>query len=616
VTSLIDVLIIEARRHGFTLPALVIVFVICLASTAFAQDDDPVFRPLATPAGNILTAQDVSVVMRDGTAISLDIYRPEGSASHSTLYAAGPYPHNQTILQDPTSEAGPVAWYVSQGYAVVLANVRGTGNSGGDFSFFSPQEQQDHYEIIQWITEQPWSDGQVAGTGAGYYAASQWLMAIQDPPGLECIAPINGTLDPFREWVMPGGLANESVIGDWYEKRVRLPNAFAPGSPRLVDFDLRFAQLAHASWDAWWEERSSVDSTRLITVSVFALSDWSQDRGEAGLNSTLQAMVELNGVNKLLVSNPAADLPVYQDTALLSREMLPYYRWCFSGKSPSSPFIERPRIRYQVRGQDSIKRESSWPPGNVAQQAWFLEIPAGETLAGNLVASQSSAGTGFTNVTRSDADTTLRFVTPPLTEDIEITGPVMFELYAASTTNDMAFTVTVREEVMYTIPANGFRLPDILSEEAMPALLDSTTASTEILVTQGGLKASSRLRDTLRSSEFLPVYAFMGRETLSPGQVYRQDIALRQTAYRFRAGNRIVVEVSPVNDGSLNPAGRDTVYHSARYPSRLWLPVVQSAPLQTGRPRTPALNPQQAPDLPAPVTEQIPEENPVLFVPL
>ena len=598
-----------------------------MAGTAFGQDADPVFRPLATPAGNILTAQDVSVVMRDGTEISLDIFRPEGSANHATLYAAGPYPHNQAILEDNTSEAGPVAWYVSQGYAVVLANVRGTGNSGGDFSFFSRQEQQDHYEIIQWITEQPWSDGQVAGTGAGYYAASQWLMAIQDPPGLECIAPINGTLDPFREWMTPGGLANEAFISDWYERRVRLPNAFAPGGGRLVDFDLRLAQLAHPTWDAWWEERSSLDTTSLITVPVFALNDWNQSMGEAGLTSTLNAMAGLNGINKLLVSNPTAELPVYQDIALLSREMLPYYRWCFSGKRPSSPYIERPRIRYQVRGQDSIKRESNWPPGNVEQEAWFLNIPSGESLTGNLASAQPSAGNGFTNLTRTDANTTMRFVTPPLTEDVEITGPVMLELYAASTTNDMAFTVTVKEEVMYTIPANGFRLPEILSEETMPALLSSTTASTEILVTQGGLKASSRLRDTLRSSEYLPVYAFMGRETLSPGQVYRQDIALRQTAYRFRAGNRIVVEVSPVNDGSLNPAGRDTIYHSARYPSRLWLPVVQTAPQQTGRPRTPALNPQQtfnqpqalnppqALDLPAPVTEQSPEESPALFVP-
>jgi predicted acyl esterase len=576
VTSLIVVLMKEARRQGLVKMTLLLACALCLASSVSAQEDAPVFRSVITPTGNILAAEDVSIIMRDGALISLDIYRPDGNARYATLYAAGPYPHNQAVLQDTTSEAGPVAWYVSQGYAVVLASVRGTGNSSGDYTFFSRQEQQDHYETIQWITEQSWSDGQVAGTGAGYYAASQWLMAIQDPSGLKCIAPINGTLDPLREWMAPGGLANEAFISDWYERRVRLPNAFAPGGGRLVDFDLRLAQLSHPTWDAWWEERSSIDSTRLITVPVFALNDWGQARSEAGLTSTLNAMAELNGINKLLVSNPTAELPVYQDIPLLSREMLPYYRWCFSGKSPSSPFIERPRIRYQVRGQDSIKRESNWPPGNVVQEAWFLNIPSGESLTGNLASAQPAAGNGFTNITRTDSDTTMRFVTPPLTEDVEISGPVMLELYAASTTNDMAFTVTVKEEVMYTIPSNGFRLPEILSEEEMPALLTSTNASTEILVTRGGLKASARLPDTLRSSEYLPVYAFMGRETLSPGQVYRQNIALRQTAYRFHAGNRILVEVALANDGSLVSTGRDTIYHNARYPSRLWLPVVQN----------------------------------------
>lgn len=606
---------LESCLPGLTLLACVLSILFGMANIAMAQGDASdgavEFLPVSTAGGTLMSAQDVTITMRDGTPISLDIYRPEGNGRHPTLYAAGPYPHNQGILQDTTSEAGPVAWYVSQGYAVVLASVRGTGQSGGDFAFFSRQEQQDHYESIQWITGQPWSDGQVAGTGAGYYATSQWLMAIQDPPGLACIAPINGTLDPLREWLMPGGLANDSFLSDWYERRVRLPNAFAPDAPRLVEFDLRLAQLAHPTYDEWWQERSSIDNTRLITVPVFALHDWNQGSADAGLTSTLIAMDALNGVNKLLVSNPASDLPVYQDTALLAREMLPFYTWCFTGRSATSPFVERPRIRYQVRGQESIRRETSWPPANIMQQAWFLEMPVGTTTTGNLASNQSTGGQGFTNVTRSDNDTTLRFVSAPLAQDMEITGPVMLELYAASTTNDMAFAVTLKEEIVYTIPANGFRLPDFLDEESMPALLTSTNASTEILVTRGALKASSRLRDTLRSSEYQPVYALMGRESLSPGQVYRLDIALRQTAYRFRAGNRMVLEVTPANDGALLASGRDTVYHSTRYPTSLWLPVVQN--LQR---TAPALNPQPVPDsTTVPGTGNAEEESPVIFVP-
>ena len=593
--------------------------------TALGQDtvpaDSTVFTPVNSASGELLSAQNVAVTMRDGTPISLDIYRPAGNQTFPTLYAAGPYPLDMSVLEDTSSETGPVAWFVSQGYAVVLANVRGTGASGGDYTFFARQEQQDHYEIIQWITGQGWSNGQVAGTGAGYYAASQWHMALQSPPGLACIAPINGTLDPLREWVMPGGLANAAFINDWYEQRVRLPNAYARSNARLVNFDMRLAQLMHPYDDAWWRERNSIDSIHLVTVPVFALHDWSLTGTAPGLTSTLNALAGLNGVNKVLISNPAGELPLYQDTTFLARELLPYYRWCFNGRNPASPFVERPRVRYQVRGQDTIKRESTWPPGNTVQQAWFLDKPADPAATGRLATSQGAAVPGFTNVERTDSNNTLRFVTAPLEQDLEITGPVMLELYAASTTGDMAFSVTLKEaNENPVLPGNAFRLPAFLRDEELPALPVSTADITETLVTHGHLKASSRLRDNRHSTEYAPVYALMGSEALSPGQVYRLDIALRQTAYRFRAGNRLVLEISPANDGSLAVTGRDTLYHSNRYPTRLWLPVVQSpqAPISRQRTVPGPVAPDQATGTGNSVEERVEEraeEAPGFFVP-
>jgi hypothetical protein len=547
--------------------------------------------------------------MRDGTRIALDIYRPADGARHSALYAAGPFPHTLAILEDSGAEAGPVAWYVSQGFTVVLANVRGTGLSTGEYAYFSRQEQQDHYEIIQWIAAQPWSDGQVAGAGAGYYGASQWQMAIQNPPALECIAPFNGTLDPFREWIAPGGLANTAFIGNWYEERVRLPNAYTPGVSRLVTFDMRLAQLSHPYLDAWWQERSSFDSTRQINVPVFAIHDWRLDLTAPGLASTLSAMDDLNVINKVLVSSPDGELPLYQDTGFLGRELLPYYQWCFSGRNPISSFIEKPRIRYQVRGQNTLKRENNWPPGNITQQPWFLDMRGEITAAGRLAASQTTAGPGFTNVERNDRDAALRFVSERLEQDMEITGPVMLELYAASTTPDMAFEITLREEMVFNAPPVTFRLPAFLAQDAVepePAV----EASTPILVSRGSLKASARQRENVRSTEYMPVYALTGREILSPGQVYRLDIALRQTAYRFQAGNRIVLEIKPVNDGSLAVTGRDTLYHSTRYPTRLWLPVVRSP-----RQMTPGQPVQPGASTPGPVSQGEASQNPEIFVP-
>jgi len=552
--------------------------------SARPEDTPPVFVPVATSLGTLQMAQDVSISMRDETRIALDIYRPDDNASHPVLYAAGPFPHTRAILNDESTQAGPVSWYVSQGYTVVIASVRGTGLSTGEYGFLSRQEQQDHYEIVQWINQQPWSNGLVAGTGAGYYAAAQWQLAIQNPPGLTCIAPINGTLDPYREWVAPGGLANVEFMGSWYENQVRLPNAFAADTPHLISYDMRLAWLMHPYYDEYWRERSSRENTGLVSVPVFAIHDWTQGRDSAGFTTTLNSLGRLNVVNKQMFSTPAGETPLYQDTGFLARELLPFYDWCFNGKPTASLYIERPRVQYRVRGQNSIKRESNWPPGNITHQDWYPVMTDASTMAGSLADSQQAGASGFTNLDRTRGSSVIKFVSAPLEQDMEITGPAMMELYAATTGNDMAFEVTLKEQIPFKVPASALLLPDLFEDEPGQSV-SAFDASTDILVTRGKLKASARQRDDTRSTEYLPVYAFTEKQALSPGQVYRLDIAMRQTAYRFSQGSRIVLEINQVNDGSLAMTGRDTIYHNTRYPTRLWLPEVQTRQVS---PRMPA----------------------------
>lgn len=580
------------------------VLIILLSSPLFAQETAPLeetpdFTTVSTGFGDILAASNVQVKMRDETTIALDIYRPAGNTSYSTLYAAGPFPHGIDMLTDTETAAGPVAWYVSQGYAVVVANVRGTGASGGDFAFFSREEQQDHYEIIEWIADQPWSDGKVAGTGAGYYAASQWQMAIQNPPHLACIAPINGTLDPFREWISPGGLSNNAFTNDWYDRKVRLANAYSADTPRLVNYDMRLAQLLHQGFDDYWRIRSSVENTQQINVPVFAIHDWSLARTQPGLNSTLRALDKLNVVNKILITDPAADTPLYQDTPLLAQELLPYYDWCFNGRPPDSSFIEVPRIRYLAKGQNTLKRESNWPPGNVRHEAWFLNYtPDGNNNSlATLNGQQDPGSLEISTFSSAENAARIRFVSAPLAQNLEIAGPLMLELYIASAFADAAFEVILHEEIRPQAPLTTVsRLPSFIAapmqtNEAQPGADIEDLIIQDVMVSMGMLKASSRARDEQQSTEFSPQYALDGKQTLQPGQVTRLDIAMRQTSYRFSAGNRLILDIVPVNDGSIpETKATELVYHSRRYPSRLWLPVARvrqqatPIPLETAAP--------------------------------
>jgi putative CocE/NonD family hydrolase len=116
-----------------------------------------------------MTMKEVTITVRDGTRIGAAVYAPEGSGRFPALLAASPYRYDNNALpagpQFLWRETGPIDFYVKQGYAYVHMDVRGSGRSGGQFEFLGPNEQNDLYDVIQWIAAQPWSSGKVGGLG-------------------------------------------------------------------------------------------------------------------------------------------------------------------------------------------------------------------------------------------------------------------------------------------------------------------------------------------------------------------------------------------------------------------------------------------------------------------
>src|SRR5450631_798001 len=111
----------------------------------------------------------VQIDARDGTSIGVRIYRPDGAGPFPALFAASPYRFDNNSL--PASpqflwrETGPIDWYVSQGYAYVHMDVRGSGRSGGVYGFMDRKEQEDLHDVIEWVGARSWSNGNVGGIG-------------------------------------------------------------------------------------------------------------------------------------------------------------------------------------------------------------------------------------------------------------------------------------------------------------------------------------------------------------------------------------------------------------------------------------------------------------------
>ncbi len=152
----------------------------------------------------------------------------------------------------------------------------------------------------------------------------------------------------------------------------------------------------------------------------------------------------------------------------------------------------------------------------------------------------------------------LVFQTPPLAEDIEVTGPVSVKLWISSTAVDTDFTA----KLVDVYPPN----PDF------PAGFEMNIGDSII---------RTRYRDSLAQAKLM-----------KPGEVYQLTINLYPTANLFKQGHRLRLDISSSNFPrfDLNPNTGDplqrhrrvipadnTVFHDARHPSHILLPVIPTA---------------------------------------
>jgi putative CocE/NonD family hydrolase len=159
--------------------------------------------------------REVKVRVHDGIDIAVALYTPEGNGPFPVLLAASPYRYDNNSLpatpQFLWRETGPIDFYLKHDYVYAQMDVRGCGKSGGEFRFLDRKEQEDLYDVIEWLGRQPWSNGKVGGMGQSYFCMLQWWMAIQKPPSLACIAAFDGLSDPYRASVYQGG-----ILGDFF----------------------------------------------------------------------------------------------------------------------------------------------------------------------------------------------------------------------------------------------------------------------------------------------------------------------------------------------------------------------------------------------------------------
>lgn len=164
----------------------------------------------------------VYVTMSDGTQIAVDYFIPTGGPqkeAYPVIFQYTPYqratinPETGRVSDLGTSPTGKT--FLSYGYAMVFADMRGTGASSGWLMDFMPELATDGKEVVDWIAAQPWCDGNVGMSGGSYLGWSQTATASQKPKALKCIMPSVIPLEGFTGEVYPGGIYLQGFLNLW-----------------------------------------------------------------------------------------------------------------------------------------------------------------------------------------------------------------------------------------------------------------------------------------------------------------------------------------------------------------------------------------------------------------
>jgi uncharacterized protein len=123
----------------------------------------------------------IKIPMRDGVTLNATVFQPHKQKDPVPLiFTFTPY-----IGDSYTDRA---IYFAQHGYVYALVDVRGRGNSGGNFEPFA-NEAKDGYDVVEWFAKQPYCNGKVTMWGGSYAGFDQWTVLKEFPPHLATIVP-------------------------------------------------------------------------------------------------------------------------------------------------------------------------------------------------------------------------------------------------------------------------------------------------------------------------------------------------------------------------------------------------------------------------------------------
>ncbi len=576
----------------------------------------------------VIREPSVMVPMRDGVHLATDVVRPDAPGRFPVIINRGPYGKN-SYLDNPDHT---IWFFPRNGYVLLSQDVRGRFESEGEYNPLF-QEPHDGYDTVEWAARQPWSNGRVATTGQSYLGATQYTLAGGHPlpPHLQTLMPVSASSDFHQSWVYhTGGVmewgwtvpyailkgrntlaraGREDLIARMDEYVIEPGNFGQPLSDQwyrhlpLRDWIDRLKEAApyfHEYFDEeldgpyWWPINMMRQASN-VSIPMYHITAWYDIFMEGAINA-FQAIQQHGGSelarrNQKLLIGPwahlrpftqpttggAGDIDFGAEAAIeLHEDMLRWYDYWL--KDIETGIMDDAPVRIFVMGDNRWRDEQEWPLARTHYTRWYLHSAGGAntragdgtlstvppdanepqdqfiydpadpapTLGGNTLIIDYGV---FDQSPAENRPDVLVYTSDPLPSDLELTGPISVTLYAATSAADTDFTA---------------KLVDVRPDGYAHNLQDGIVRA--------------RYRTSVREPS-----------PIIPGRVYQYAIDLWATSHVVKAGHRVRVDISSSNfprfdrnpntgaalgaDARLETA-RQTIHHSAQYPSHITLPVI------------------------------------------
>jgi predicted acyl esterase len=538
--------------------------------------------------------KNIMVPARDGVRLAVDVYRPDAPGKFPALLGMSPYgkaiqtlpyPFPQpapdytnefkTALWDGNIEAGSTNEIVARGYAHVIGDLRGSGDSEGEDTGDTKQEGQDYHDVVEWLAGQPWC------IGMSYYAMVQVAAALEQPPHLKAIAPFfwhermigsNGIISPNHFWLYDGrdgtsGYAPRNVVSRLVKTvpkadLAKLVQNTLDRNPDLL-YDARlwklliypnknplcFDQLVEQFNPEYFGKWVRPDYGERIKIPVLL--------GAFGPHSGFGLYQALKTPKKLVMWSPQEYEPRPWRTGI-DIVLRWYDHWL---KGIDTGIMNEPPIRLFLMGANQWRYEHEWPLSRTQRTEYYLRTWERLSL-------EPEVENDFPDcylqepIFVSPRRGMLKYLSAPLPEDLEVTGTVLIYLYAAIDQEDTNWRV---------------RLTDVNE-----AGVETTSPHS---LAEAWLRASYRGHDKSLSRPDRPVPSGVP-ERVVPGEIYEYVFTLPEMSNVFKAGHRIKLDISSMSSGkdpdahtssyvlSISKPTVHKIYRDSVHRSRLVLPVI------------------------------------------